>query len=339
MLGALWAQLTTPVSKALLIKRLETEEAVLPTPDLVLLIQRDGVDFAMTPEIEDDLLIAAGRGGRSETAILELMSVVRGACRSCSAPGPLDPEEALRLLASRGGPAEVARQFRTRGAGDGFEDPAFARKLQDAGAPVELLRVLFPKPPALLSEGMERLPLRQSEDYDEDRPSGYADIKLDIDAAVDIRVVYDTLSYILLRGAPAANAGSQYSQPVPRAPLDHWTYRWKKVGGRSDVRRVTPLAANEFGCPGFQIVIDDTAAGSGRYHVRIEWDWKPFTLVQIKEILRQRDLLGDAAVARMIRSRRVGFRVDAQVDGELRAAGADNKLIGEIAAAFSAGRT
>ena len=115
------------------------------------------------------------------------------------------------------------------------------------------------------------LPAFQNADYNPRSPNGNFDIILRVDGEAFVYVRGNEVTYQVLSGAPLQNAGSNYSQPIPRARFG--TFNMEKIAGRGSVELFEePTAGNDYTAI---VRINDRDRGAELYHVRLAWTWNP----------------------------------------------------------------
>jgi hypothetical protein len=100
---------------------------------------------------------------------------------------------------------------------------------------------------------------------------GQCDIRLQVDNEVEVAVRRDTVNIRTLSGQDARNDGSECNFPLPDRELRGFNFQ--SVESRNEMRLVEPPSPrNDFAVI---VRIRDSAAGSGRYHFRLNWDAAP----------------------------------------------------------------
>ncbi len=102
---------------------------------------------------------------------------------------------------------------------------------------------------------------------------GSCDIRLSIDNEVQITLRRDTVIIHTVSGEDARDDGSDCNAPLPDHDVQNFTVQ--PVDSRSEIHILQrPSARDDFG---LVLRIVDSAAGFGRYHVRVNWDDSPGT--------------------------------------------------------------
>ncbi len=115
------------------------------------------------------------------------------------------------------------------------------------------------------------LPAFQNADFNPRSPNGRFDLILRVDGEAFVYVRGNEVTYQALSGAPLQDAGSNYSQSIPRARFG--TFNMEKVAGRGSVELYEePAAGNDYTAI---LRINDRDRGAELYHVRLEWTWNP----------------------------------------------------------------
>ncbi len=114
----------------------------------------------------------------------------------------------------------------------------------------------------------QQLPARRSSNYDPTARQGQFDLRAQVDGSVDFYIQGDRITYQVLSGSPPVDAGSEYTQPIPRARFASFTVEKKDGRGRVELRQ-EPSPRNNYTA---LIHIEDPSGGSARYHARLHWE-------------------------------------------------------------------
>lgn len=100
---------------------------------------------------------------------------------------------------------------------------------------------------------------------------GAFDIIVQVDGEAFLYVEGTKLWYLHLSGAPIQDAGSNYTQGIPKAVFG--SFNMTKVAGRGDVELYEePSAKNQYRAV---IRVNDPKAGAELYHIHLDWTWNP----------------------------------------------------------------
>ena len=117
----------------------------------------------------------------------------------------------------------------------------------------------------------QELPAEPGRDFSPRATEGSFDLVVRVDGEVIVYVQETRIRYLLLSGAPPANAGSNYTQPIPRAR--YGSFNLERIAGRGSVDLVEePSPANDYTAV---VRIHDRNSGADLYHVRLDWTWNP----------------------------------------------------------------
>ena len=117
---------------------------------------------------------------------------------------------------------------------------------------------------------------RRSKGYNPNSKKGQFDIRMHVDAAVEVFIQGNVVRYRTLGGRPPRNDGSEHSQPIPQARFRK--FELEKKDGRGSITLVEkPEAGNEFTA---KLRIDDPKGGDDRYHARLRWQWEELTPIR-----------------------------------------------------------
>jgi hypothetical protein len=98
---------------------------------------------------------------------------------------------------------------------------------------------------------------------------GNYEILIHVDGEAFLYVQDARLKYLPLSGAPIRDAGTNYTQAIPRRPLS--AFRMLKKAGRGDVSlHEEPKASNDYTAI---IRVNDRDNGSDFYHIHLDWTW------------------------------------------------------------------
>lgn len=147
--------------------------------------------------------------------------------------------------------------------------PELGRSWQAKGATPELLAAIATATVtrAAPPEDFVALPVAKAKDYDEKGPMGRFDVRVQVDAAVEVRIHGSEAIWARLQGTEGKDAGTETNQPFPMRPVRNLTVT-KKDGRGQFVLIQQPDAANGYE---LRVRIYDPKGGSDRYHLRIEW--------------------------------------------------------------------
>ncbi|MBI1354235.1 MAG: hypothetical protein GC160_07805 [Acidobacteria bacterium] len=122
---------------------------------------------------------------------------------------------------------------------------------------------------ALENQGFQRMPARQAEDYDPFAASGRFDLRIHVDKVEEIYIVGDLILRKALDGAPSSNAGSEYSQAIPRQGIVDGSFEVQQMDGRGKIAVMAkPSAENGYL---FKARVYDEKGAADRYHLRLTW--------------------------------------------------------------------
>jgi hypothetical protein len=131
-----------------------------------------------------------------------------------------------------------------------------------------LLLVLISLP---ASAQFVQLPSFPNSQYSAGNAEGMFDVLVFVDGEAFIYVKDTGLKYLPLSGAPLRDAGSNYSQGIPRAVFG--SFNAVKIAGRGNVDlHEEPNPGNDYTAI---IRVNDRQAGSELYHIRLDWTWNP----------------------------------------------------------------
>ena len=115
------------------------------------------------------------------------------------------------------------------------------------------------------------LPADRAPNYNEREAQGSYDILLYVDGEAFLYVRGKDLTYLPLSGAPIRNAGTNYTQPIPRAVFGSFNVVKKAGSGDVDLYE-EPSPKNEYTAV---IRVTDKKSGADFYHVHLDWTWNP----------------------------------------------------------------
>ena len=138
----------------------------------------------------------------------------------------------------------------------------------EVGHPLSLEKAPISAVPRLFhGKFASTLRARPSQNYDSRAHKGQFDLRLRIDQEVNVEVQGTTIRYELIQGRRPSDAGSEYSQEIPRATLKQ--FKVDKKDGRGKVIVLeNPSTHNGYS---FRLRFLDPKGGDDRYHVQIRW--------------------------------------------------------------------
>jgi hypothetical protein len=115
------------------------------------------------------------------------------------------------------------------------------------------------------------LPSFPSAQFNGRAADGVFDILVHVDGEAFLYVQGSTLKYLPLSGAPIRDAGSNYTQGIPKAVFG--SFNMIKKAGRGEVDLYEePGPSNDYTAI---VRVNDRKAGAEFYHIRLEWTWNP----------------------------------------------------------------
>jgi len=110
---------------------------------------------------------------------------------------------------------------------------------------------------------------RGTNDYDDNRTSGYCTVRLRVDDEVVVHIRGSRLGFETVRGRDARDEGSECSQAMPTgSALDN--FRFRGVDGRGRVTLAeSPTSGNRYTA---RVRIQDTKGGDEGYTFKVEWE-------------------------------------------------------------------
>jgi len=107
--------------------------------------------------------------------------------------------------------------------------------------------------------------------YDPRAGVGSYDVLVYVDGEALVNVSETRVRAQTLSGSPVQNAGSNYTQPLPKAV--YGDFYMEKIAGRGNVTLAEgPKSLNNFTAV---LRINDDKPGRDLYHIRISWSWNP----------------------------------------------------------------
>ena len=107
--------------------------------------------------------------------------------------------------------------------------------------------------------------------YDPRAGVGSYDVIVYVDGEALVNVSDTRVRAQTLSGSPVQNAGSNYTQPLPKAV--YGDFYMEKIAGRGNVTLAdAPKSLNNFTAV---LRINDDKPGRDLYHIRITWSWNP----------------------------------------------------------------
>jgi hypothetical protein len=115
------------------------------------------------------------------------------------------------------------------------------------------------------------LPSFRNPQYNPRNAEGTFDVLVHVDGEAFIYVKDTDIKYLPVSGAPIRDAGSNYSQGIPKAVFG--AFNMVKIAGRGDVNlHEEPGPGNDYTAI---IRLNDRQSGSNLYHIRLDWTWNP----------------------------------------------------------------
>lgn len=109
---------------------------------------------------------------------------------------------------------------------------------------------------------------KRTNDYDDNKGSGYCTVRLMVDNVVVVHIRGNLLGFETLAGSPARDDGSECSQAMPYGSALS-NFQFKGIDGRGQVELVEqPSANNNYTA---RIRITDTRRGAEGYTFRVDW--------------------------------------------------------------------
>ena len=109
---------------------------------------------------------------------------------------------------------------------------------------------------------------RPSRGLDARVTSGVFEIRVYVDGEADLLIREGEIGSEVFSGRPIRDAGSEYSQPLPRGEFTRFDVQ--RVDGRGRVELLEePQRRNGFTA---RIRVEDRPGGEDRYHIRIQWE-------------------------------------------------------------------
>jgi hypothetical protein len=116
-----------------------------------------------------------------------------------------------------------------------------------------------------------QLPSFPNSHYSARNAEGMFDVLVFVDGEAFIYVRDTELKYLPLNGAPIRDAGSNYSQGIPRAVFG--SFNMVKIAGRGNVDlHEEPNPGNDYTAI---LRVNDRQPGAELYHIRLDWNWNP----------------------------------------------------------------
>jgi hypothetical protein len=115
------------------------------------------------------------------------------------------------------------------------------------------------------------LPTGPAPNFNPREAEGAFDILLYVDGEAFLYVKDTGLSYLPLSGAPIRNAGTNYSQGIPRAVFGSFNVVKKAGSGDVDLYE-EPSPKNNYTAV---IRVTDKKSGADFYHIHLDWTWNP----------------------------------------------------------------
>jgi len=111
------------------------------------------------------------------------------------------------------------------------------------------------------------LPARPSARVDPTARTGQFDLRVRVDGSADFWIQGSEIRYAIRDGRPPLDAGSEYTQPIPRARFASFTLEKRDGRGRVELRE-EPGPRNNYTA---LIHIEDRDGGDARYHASLRW--------------------------------------------------------------------
>lgn len=115
------------------------------------------------------------------------------------------------------------------------------------------------------------LPTAPAPNFNPREAEGAFDILLYVDGEAFLYVKDTGLNYLPLSGAPIRNAGTNYSQGIPRAVFGSFNVVKKAGSGDVDLYE-EPSPKNNYTAV---IRVTDKKSGADFYHIHLDWTWNP----------------------------------------------------------------
>jgi len=115
------------------------------------------------------------------------------------------------------------------------------------------------------------LPTGPAPNFNPREAEGAFDILLHVDGEAFLYVKGTELNYLPLSGAPIRNAGTNYTQGLPRAVYGSFNVVKKAGSGDVDLYE-EPNPKNDFTAV---IRVTDKKSGADFYHIHLDWTWNP----------------------------------------------------------------
>lgn len=182
---------------------------------------------------------------------------------------PVTPQEIEAVLSRQEDQHVLAATIAERGLSFQYT-PDLGRAWREQGATAELLAAVATATVTLppLPEGFRLVEVARAKDYDESALKGRLDLRLHVDAAVEVRFQGDRVMWKTLQGSDGSNAGTETTQPFPMGPLRSLNVV-KRDGRGQFVVLQQPSGANGYE---MRVRIYDPRGGSDRYHLRFDWE-------------------------------------------------------------------
>jgi hypothetical protein len=119
----------------------------------------------------------------------------------------------------------------------------------------------------LLAFGQQSFPARRSAQYDPSARTGQFDLRVRVDGSADFWIQGSDVRYVVLSGRPPLDAGTEFTQPIPRARFTSFTLEKRDGRGRIELRE-EPGPRNNYTA---LIHIEDREGGEARYHATLRW--------------------------------------------------------------------
>ena len=168
---------------------------------------------------------------------------------------------------------ELDAELQTAGAGPSLIEAvrtagAVNEALPDPGEPVAAGGTSGPPTiESLLAQGYRPLPARQAVDYDPYANQGRFDLRVWVDHVQEVFIQGATVVHKHLSNEPGRNAGTEFTQGIPKKPLESFEVKKRKGRGKFVVL-AKPSEKNGYSA---RIRIYDLKGGEGQYHLQIKW--------------------------------------------------------------------
>ena len=210
-----------PIALQKIIEGIENPD-LADLPDIMGVVQLQGIDFDLGKEQLGAILAAGNKGRRNPAEMAAFIATCWNVCQKCRARilAPMSMDELLVLL-KRGGDGEILLQeVKARSVKDLDISEGTANVLRAAGATERLVNLLVPddKVPTIPLIGYKTLELKHAEDYDPSAPVGWLKVtaQLPANSTSEFNFKHNSLFGRAVSGGEATNLGSYFNKPAPR---------------------------------------------------------------------------------------------------------------------------